>query len=133
MMEWVPILIAFGLGLGLPIGIPMILLNLLNRHPRYQLFFKRNPWIENYMDHLIMFLSAFLVIVWLSKGRLEEYGLSLGKVNLGWIGLSLFFAISLVAIIHFPQIVKRAPPRLSYPLTTTNIFGVLSCEWFFAG
>lgn len=126
-------MVAFGLGLALPIGIPMLFLNLLKRRHSYQLLFRRNPWTEDYANHLMMFLIAFLVIVWLSEGELEEYGLSLGSADLGWIVLSLLIGMALVGIICFPQIVRRTPFKLDYPLTSANVFGILSCEWFFAG
>ncbi len=81
----------------------------------------------------MIFAISMLEIWWLSRGKLEKYGLSLGKVNLGWLGLSLATAIGLFLVIYLPRIVTRTPMKIDYPLIPANALGMMSCEWLFVG
>lgn len=115
-MEWMPIteaLVLFFLAMGLPIAI----FKLLEMRYDYVLLFRSRPWIRLWAFHLMIFAISLLEICWLSRGKLETYGLELGKVNLGWLGLSLTTAMGLFLIIYLRQIVTRTPIKIDYPLT----------------
>lgn len=114
-------------------GLPIIIFKLLEMRHDYMLLFRSRPWIKDWAFHLMIFAISMLEICWLSRGKLEKYGLGLGEVNLEWLGLSLATAIGLFLIIYLPQIVTRTPLKTDYPVTPTNALGMMSCEWLFAG
>lgn len=131
-VELIPVTEALAL-FFLAMGLPIAIFKLLEMRHDFMLLFRSRPWIKNWGFHLMIFALSLLEMWWLSRGKLEKYGLGLGEVNFGWLGLSLATAIGLFLIIYLPQIVTRTPIKIDYPVTPTNVLGMMSCEWLFVG
>jgi CAAX protease family protein len=96
---------------------------------------KAMPWIPIYASHVAMLLVALLLIAWLGKGRLREWGLQWPprKSYLGdAISWAVFFGVLMTLVDYLPQILSHTAPK-NLPLTPLNVTGWLTFELLFVG
>jgi uncharacterized protein len=67
------------IGLGLVVVLPGGLVNGLVRERMGVERSMAMPWLAHSIDHLAMLVIALVLIAWLSKGHLSEYGLQYPK------------------------------------------------------
>ena len=81
-------------------------------------------WILVDLSHIPQFLIPFLMICYLSKGKLKEYGFNLNEESffthkrMAIIGVSFGILISLR---YIPQVVEHALLDIPYPVTLANV------------
>ncbi len=94
------------------------------------------PWLAHYLDHIVLLVISLLLIAWLSKGRLSEYGLQ-GPKQKSYVAAAIawgaFFGVLMTAVDYLPQIVGRTPPPDHLALTATSLVCWLGFEGIFVG
>jgi membrane protease YdiL (CAAX protease family) len=129
-----PILAAIGLGLVviLPSGYVYALVN--NR-----LGMERSmamPWIAMLANHAVMLGIALGLMVWLSKGRMSEYGLQWPKARsyaLSAAAWGAIFGVLMTVVDYFPQIIKHLAPPENLSLAPASIGAWLFFEGIYVG
>jgi len=104
------------------------------------IWFESHPckysWILADLFHIPQFLIPFLMICYLSKGKLKEYGFNLNEESffthkrMAIIGVS--FGI-LMSLRYIPQVVGHAPLDIPHPVTLTNVVGNMTFQWIVVG
>ena len=104
--------------------------------PDYESLMNESSWILAGLVHIPQFLIPFLLIYYVSKGNLKEYGFNLREVphfthkRMLVIGVLFGLVFSLRYII---QIVTGAPLDIAYPVTPLNIVGNMAFQWIIVG
>lgn len=94
------------------------------------------PWLAHYVDHAAMLVIALVLIAWLSKGSVSEYGLQWPKSKayaLAAMVWGVVFGIVMTLVDYFPQILAHTPPPNQLSLTGASLGGWLSFEGIFVG
>jgi membrane protease YdiL (CAAX protease family) len=122
--------------LGLAFGAGFLALALLSRIPEFNLLTQNSPWIPKYIADSLAFGIGMIMIWRLSQSRLKEYGFTLAKRKLR-LSAALGIILASVGILldHLPELIagKEIVPTYLYPLTVTNILGMMSFQWIFVG
>jgi len=104
--------------------------------PDYESLMNESGWILAGLVHIPQFLIPFLLIYYVSKGNLKEYGFNLREVphfthkRMLMIGGLFGLLFSLRYII---QIVTGTPLDIPYPVTPLNIVGNMTFQWIIVG
>ena len=94
------------------------------------------PWLALLAHHAVMVVISLVLIAWLSKGRVSEYGLQWPKRNsyalsaLAWGG---FFGLFMTVVDYFPQILKHLPPPENLSLAPASMGAWLFFEAIYVG
>ena len=94
------------------------------------------PWLVHYIDHAVMLAIALVLIAWLSKGRIAEYGLQWPQNKsyvLAAIAWGVFFGVLMTLVDYLPQILNHIPPPDNLSLTAISIVGWMGFEGVFVG
>ena len=125
------------LGVTAIVAILIVLINTWFRLlPNYERLIKDSGWILADLVHIPQFLMPFLIIYYISKGELGEYGFNLREVphfthkRMLVIGILFGLAISLK---YIPQIIGGTPLDIPQPVTTANIVGHMTFQWIIVG
>jgi hypothetical protein len=125
-----PILATIGLGLlvVLPGGFVFLLLTEDTSSTEM-------AWLEM-VQHAVSLLIALVLIAWLSRGNVSEYGLKWPK-NGHYLPAALLwgaaFGLIMTVVDYFPQILKRMPPPGNFGLTPGSIVAWLLFEGVVVG
>jgi hypothetical protein len=101
------------------LGLAFLLLlpgGLMNAWVRERLGMERSmamPWLGHYVDHAVMLVIALVLVAWLSKGRVSEYGLQWPKSKsyaLAAAGWGALFGVLMTVVDYLPQILTHTPP-----------------------
>lgn len=71
------------------------------------------PWLAHYVDHAVMLVIASVLIVWLSKGHISQYGLQWPKSKsyvIPAIAWGAFFGVLMTMVDYLPEILAHTPP-----------------------
>jgi uncharacterized protein len=94
------------------------------------------PWLAHYVDHAAMLVIALVLVAWLSKGHVSEYGLQWPKSKsyaLAAIAWGAFFGVVMTLVDYLPQILAHTPPPDHLSLTAASLAGWLGFEGIFVG
>ena len=96
-----------------------------------------DPWILASLVHIPQFLIPFLIICYVTKGRLREYGFNLKQIpptfthkRMVIVGVTFSFLLSLR---YIPQIVGNIPLDIPQPVTAVSIAGNMTFQWIIVG
>ncbi len=102
----------------------------------YETLIKDSSWILAYLVHIPQFVIPFLLINYISKGGLGEYGFNYKEkppfTHKRVIGIGIFFGL-LMSLEYIFQIVENAPLDIPYPITFVNVLGNMTFQWIFVG
>jgi membrane protease YdiL (CAAX protease family) len=105
--------------------------------PNYQALMEHSSWLLAVLVHIPQFLIPLLLIVYITKGRLGEYGFNLREkppffTHGRMLGLGVFFGL-LMSLSYIRQVVAGAPLDIPRPVTTTSVVGNLAFQWIVVG
>ena len=97
----------------------------------------QDSWILADLVHIPQFLIPFLLICYLTKGRVGEYGFNLREnppVFTHWrmLGIGIFFGL-LMSLSYIPQIIGNAPLDIPQPVTLVSVLGNMTFQWIVVG
>lgn len=104
--------------------------------PNYERLIRDSGWILADLVHIPQFLIPFLIIYYISKGELGEYGFNLREVphfthkRMLVIGILFGLAMSLK---YIPQIIGDTLLDIPQPVATVNIVGHMTFQWIIVG
>jgi len=105
--------------------------------PNYETLRTESSWIFADLVHVPQFLIPFIIILYITKGRLGHYGFNLKEDppefthrRMLLIGLCSGLLISIKYVI---QIVNGLPVDVPQPVTQINIFGYMTFQWIIVG
>lgn len=97
----------------------------------------KDSWILADLVHIPQFLIPFLIICYLTKGKLREYGFNLKEAPPTFTHKRMFMigiiSGSLLSLMYIPQIIKNAPLDISQPVTLVSIAGNMTFQWIVVG
>ena len=105
--------------------------------PQYENLAGDSSWILAILVHIPQFLIAFLLIWYITKGKLGIYGFNL-KVksptlaHRRMLGLGVFFGL-LMSLKYIPQIIQDGVPDIPQPVTTASVVGNMVFQWIVVG
>jgi len=124
------------IGLGLIVILPAGYVTVLFTKGMSMRRVNEMPWLALFANHAVMLLIAFGLIVWLSKGRISEFGLQWPKgksyalAGLAW---GAFFGVLMTLVDYFPQILRHLPPPENLSLAPATIGAWLFFEGIYVG
>jgi len=96
-----------------------------------------DPWVLASLVHIPQFLIPFLIICFITKRRLREYGFNLKQTpptftykRMVIVGTVFGFLLSLR---YVPQIVGNVPLGIPQPVTAVSIAGNMTFQWIIVG
>jgi len=96
-----------------------------------------DPWAIASLVHIPQFLIPFLIICYLTKGRLREYGFNLKQKPPTFTHKRMFMVGSIFGILmslrYIPQIVSNVPLDIPQPVTVVSIAGNITFQWIIVG
>jgi membrane protease YdiL (CAAX protease family) len=109
----------------------------LRASPYFESIIKNSSWIFADLVHIPQFLIPFVLICWLAKGRLKEYGFNLKQkppvfTHKRMLGLGIIFGL-LMSLKYIPPIVRGAPLNIPRPVTMANVIGNMTFQWIVVG
>lgn len=90
-------------------------------------------WLDNDIYHIPQFFIPFLIILWLSKGRISEYGFTLKSKDLKLkLSIALGTVFGLIESTKYIPYIRGLMP-LDVSVAPLDIIGNISCYWLFLG
>ena len=120
------------------VAISIILINSsVNSIPKLSSIIAGSSWILATLVHVPQFLLPFLMILYLSKGRLEQYGFNLNEslpffTRIRMLKIGVIFG-SLLSLKYIPQIITSKTIDIPRPIQPVNILGSLVFQWVVVG
>lgn len=96
-----------------------------------------DSWILADLVHIPQFLIPFLLICYITKGKVGEYGFNLREnppvfTHRRMLGIGIFFGI-LMSLLYIPQIIQNAPLDIPQPVTLVSVLGNMTFQWIVVG
>ncbi|MGD9401355.1 MAG: type II CAAX endopeptidase family protein [bacterium] len=95
-----------------------------------------NPWLFAHLVHIPQFLIPFLIILYLTKGRPQEYGFNLRQdshiTHKRVLATGLLFGL-LFSFKYMPQIFRTGGVEVAQPVNAANIVGRMTFQWIVVG
>lgn len=120
------------------VAVIIILINAtLESLPNYETLMKTSSWIVADLVHIPQFLIPFLLIWYITRGRLGEYGFNLRKkppIFTHWrmLGLGVLFGL-LMSLKYVPQVASNMSVDIPQPVTLPNVLGNMTFQWIVVG
>ncbi len=97
----------------------------------------KDSWILADLVHIPQFLIPFLIICYITKGRLAEYGFNLKEdrpcfTHKRMLIIGVFFGL-LMSLRYITQIVKNTPLDIPQPVTLVNVLSNMTFQWIVVG
>jgi len=94
-------------------------------------------WIVADLVHIPQFLIPFVLICWLTKGKLGDYGFNLKQkrpvfTHRRMLILGILFGL-LMSLKYVSSIIRGAPLDIPQPVTLGNVLGNLTFQWIVVG
>jgi len=96
-----------------------------------------DPWVLASLVHIPQFLIPFLIICYITKGRLRGYGFNLQQMpptftyrRMAIVGAIFGFLLSLR---YIPQIIGNVPLGIPQPVTAVSVAGNMTFQWVIVG
>lgn len=98
-------------------------------------YIKEHFWIRQHIHHLGQMFLAIIVIVFVLRGRLKDYGLNLQNRSLSKRYILWFFLVyGVITVLNFlPNFLAGRPEPAGFSLTAFNIFGWFSFAALMSG
>jgi membrane protease YdiL (CAAX protease family) len=126
------------IGITVIVSLAIVFINLAYKSlPIYKSLARDSSWIQAILVHIPQFLISFLLICYISKGKLGEYGFNL-KVkssslsHMRMLSLGFFFGL-LMSLRYIPQIIEGAPLDIPQPVTISSVIGNMAFQWIVVG
>jgi len=104
--------------------------------PNYETLMKTSSWIFAVLVHIPQFLIPFLLICYITKGKLGKYGFNLKEVPpftyRRMVVIGVLFGL-FMSLKYISQIIKNAPLDIPQPVTWVSIVGSLAFQWIVVG
>lgn len=96
-----------------------------------------DSWILADLVHIPQFLIPFLLICYITKGRVGEYGFNLREnppvfTHGRMLKIGVFFGL-LMSLSYIPQIIGNAPLDIPRPVTLVSVLGNMTFQWIVVG
>jgi membrane protease YdiL (CAAX protease family) len=103
--------------------------------PRYEIL--KNSWVIADLVHIPQFLVPFLLIYYITKGKVGEYGFNLKEyppvfTHRRMLIMGIFFGL-LMSLRYIPQFLGNMPLDIPRPVTLVNIVGNMTFQWVIVG
>lgn len=110
---------------------------ILRSLPNFDALMIDSSWVFADLVHIPQFLIPFVIIYWISRGRLEEYGFNLRQrppvfTHGRMLGLGALFGL-LMSVKFIPSIVRNMPVVVPQPVTFVNVLGNMTFQWIVVG
>jgi len=110
---------------------------MLQALPDYETLMSESFWIFADLVHVPQFFIPFIIILYITKGRINRYGFNLREdppeFTHGRMLIIGIFSGFLMSIKYCIQIVKGLPLDVPQPVTPINIFGYMTFQWIVVG
>jgi membrane protease YdiL (CAAX protease family) len=105
--------------------------------PNFEAMMRDSTWIFADLVHLPQFLIPFVLICWLAKGKVGEYGFNLKQkppvfTHKRMLGLGVLFGL-LMSLKYVSSVVRGAPLDIPRPVSLTNVLGNMTFQWIVVG
>jgi membrane protease YdiL (CAAX protease family) len=94
------------------------------------------PWLPAQLVHVPQFLLPFVLIVYITKGRLRTYGFNLGQdphfTHKRVLAIGVVFGL-IMSLKYIPQIVRTGSVDVLRPVTPENVIGQMTFQWIVVG
>ena len=96
-----------------------------------------SSWILATLLHIPQFVIPFIIILYLTKGGIREYGFNLGQkppvfTHKRMLGLGVLFGL-LFSLHHIVRVASGNQPDIPQPINTVSVLGNLSFQWIIVG
>ena len=110
------------------VSIVIILINTyIKSFPNYENIVNNSSWMIAHLVHIPQFLIPFLIICFITKGKLSEYGYNMNQkppvfthIRMFILGVSFGLLLSLKFL---PQIINKTSIDIPQPVTLLNVIG----------
>ena len=135
-INYKPIIISLSITIFVSISI-ILIYRYVALTPGYENSVNNSPWIMAHLVHIPQFVIPFIIICFITKGRLGEYGYNLKQhpplfTHRRMFILGLCFGL-LMSMKYVPQIMKNTPIGIPQPVTLSNVIGTMSFQWIVVG
>jgi len=94
-------------------------------------------WVEANLVHIPQFLIPFLLICYITKGKLGEYGFNLKEdppifTRKRMLRIGAIFGL-LMSLRYIPQIIGNTPLDIPRPVTLVSVLGNMTFQWIVVG
>jgi len=126
------------LGVTIIVVFTIILINTtISSLQYYENIIRDSSWILASLVHVPQFLIPFLLICYITKGRLGEYGFNLKETpptftHSRMFGIGALFGL-FMSLKYIPQIIEKTPLDIPQPVTLVNIIGTMTFQWIIVG
>lgn len=105
--------------------------------PNFETLMIDSSWVFADLVHIPQFLIPFVIICWITRGRLEEYGFNLRQkppvfTHGRMFGLGALFGL-LMSLKFIPSIFRNIPVDVPQPVTFLNVLGNMTFQWIVVG
>lgn len=109
----------------------------LQSFPNFEAIMRDSSWIFSDLVHIPQFLIPFILICWLTKGRVGEYGFNLKQkppvfTHKRMLGLGALFGL-LMSLKYVPSVVRGVPLDIPRPVSLANVLGNMTFQWIVVG
>lgn len=126
------------LGVTFVVALTIVLIDAtLRSFPNFETIVRDSSWILADLVHIPQFLVAFVLICYITRGRLREYGFNPNQkppvfTHTRMLGLGVLFGL-LMSLRYVSQIVQNAPVDVPQPVTLVSVLGNMSFQWIVVG
>jgi membrane protease YdiL (CAAX protease family) len=115
----------------------IIIYALMSSLPSFMNVMRDSSWIFADLVHVPQFVVPFVLICFITKGRLGEYGFNLRQkpplfTHIRMFGLGAFFGL-LMSLKYISQAVENTPIDIPQPVTLANVIGNMTFQWIVVG
>ena len=105
--------------------------------PDFESITRDSPWIVADLVHVPQFLVPFMLICWLSEGRLGRYGFNLRQkppvfTHRRMLGVGILFGL-LMSAPNIAAMLRNTPLDIPQPVTLVNVLGNMTFQWVVVG
>jgi len=106
--------------------------------PSLQALVRDAPWLLAHLVHIPQFAVPFCLICWITRGRVGEYGLNLGRQAPPQFGHARMLALGLVfglvmSLRYVPALLGGMPVDIPRPVNLGSIAGNMTFQWLVVG
>ena len=120
------------------VSIVIILINTyIKSFPNYENIVNNSSWMIAHLVHIPQFLIPFLIICFITKGKLSEYGYNMNQKPPAFTHIRMFIlGVSfglLLSLKYLPQIINKTSIDIPQPVTLLNVIGNMTFQWIVVG
>jgi membrane protease YdiL (CAAX protease family) len=132
----VPIIKMLGVATVVTLSI-MLIDATLRSFPNHETLTEEYSWFVADLVHIPQFLIPFLLICYLTKGKVGEYGFNVREgppffTHRHMLGLGVFAGL-LLSLRYISQVVGKIPLDIPQPVTWVSVIGNMTFQWVVVG